>query len=101
MTAVCRSCGAPIVWETTVTAKAMPIDPDPDPAGNVDVVWIGGERVALVLGPADAVAAQAAGHKLYVSHFGTCPSAGAWRRRDRPSLATVEGSLTTGERRSE
>lgn len=59
----------------------MPVDAEPHASGNVDVVFIGGIETAIVLGPADAVAAQAAGHKLYRSHFSTCPDAGHHRRR--------------------
>lgn len=77
----CRSCSAEIRWETTEAGKAIPLDPEPRADGNVDVVFIGGEQLAVVLGPHDAVTAQAAGHQLYVTHFSTCPSAGAWRRR--------------------
>ena len=39
----CGRCGAPIVWARTVAGengpggKAMPLDPDPNPAGNVAV----------------------------------------------------------------
>lgn len=78
---LCRSCQQPIRWETTPAGKAIPLDPDPHPSGNVDVVYVGGELVAIVLGPADAVSAQAAGHKLYRSHFATCPNADAHRKR--------------------
>lgn len=28
-----------IVWATTVNGKRMPLDPEPDPDGNVEVVW--------------------------------------------------------------
>lgn len=77
----CRTCGEAIGWATTVQGKAMPVELEPDAKGNVDLVYIGGEEVALVLGPADAVAAQASGHELRLSHFATCPHAGDHRKR--------------------
>lgn len=34
----CRGCGAPIRWVRTEHGNLMPIDPDPDPDGNVELV---------------------------------------------------------------
>lgn len=65
----------------------MPLDLEPSRDGNVDLVWIGGERFAVVLGPGDAVAAQASGHELYLSHFVTCPNAAAHRRATSPGTS--------------
>lgn len=76
----CRTCRAPVRWESTTAGKTIPLDPEPVAKGNIDVVWIGGEEVAVVLGNDDAMAAQAAGHKLFVSHFATCPNASEHRR---------------------
>jgi hypothetical protein len=78
--ATCRSCGAEIRWERTAAGKAIPLDPAPVSEGNIDVVWTGGSEVAAVLGPDDALAAQAAGHRLYLTHFATCPNAATHRK---------------------
>ncbi len=80
----CRSCDALIRWAKTSAGKLMPLDAEPTRNGNVQLGWVGGEEIAIVVGPADAVAAQAAGIELYLSHFATCPSA-AQHRASRPS----------------
>lgn len=64
----CRSCGAPIQWVWTVTGKAMPLDPEPHPDGNVELI----DGVAHV-------------HSQpcpdgYLSHFVTCPQGAHWRK---------------------
>lgn len=80
MSARCRSCDAPIRWESTAGGKTIPLDFAPVTKGNVDIVWVGGEQVAVVLGNADALAAQAAGRELRLAHFVTCPNAAEHRR---------------------
>jgi len=87
MTSACRSCGAPIRWARTEKGRPIPLDLDAVRDGNVDVVWIGGERVAIVLGSADAAAAQIAGHDLYKTHFATCPNAPEHRRHPSGALS--------------
>ena len=57
----------------------MPLDVEPARTGNVQLGHVGGEEVAIVVGPADAVAAQAAGHELYMPHWATCPTAAQHR----------------------
>ncbi len=79
---VCRSCKAGIGWAVTAAGKRMPIDPLPCEDGNVLIGWVGGERVALVLGPDDRAAAQIAGKPLHISHFATCPNAMRHRKED-------------------
>jgi hypothetical protein len=76
--ATCRSCGAPVVWFRTPRGRATPVDPAPNPKGNVELLHDGTCRVH---GPVDAEAAQLAGAELYVSHFATCPDAPQHRRR--------------------
>jgi hypothetical protein len=56
-TSECRSCGAEIVWIKTELGKWMPVDADTITEG--DEVFDPGE---------------------HVSHFSTCPDAGAHRR---------------------
>lgn len=83
----CRSCDAEIRWAKTAAGKRMPLDPEPSQKGNVQIGHVGGEEIAIVVGPADAVAAQAAGVELYLSHFVTCPNAAAHRRGPSPSTS--------------
>jgi hypothetical protein len=52
----------------------MPIDPKPDPAGNLRVESISGVLYA-------AVVPRNQGEVLYRSHFATCPYADQHRRR--------------------
>lgn len=35
MTAACRKCGAEFVWARTAKGRAMPVDPQPRPDGNL------------------------------------------------------------------
>lgn len=76
----CRSCEAPIIWATTTSGKAMPVDVEPVDVGNVE----------LVLNGSLATAPHAVVHgapplfrdgPLRTSHFATCPDAPAWRQR--------------------
>lgn len=76
----CRSCNAEIRWARTASGKRMPLDLEPVRTGNVQLGYVGGEELAIVVAPADAVAAQAAGIHLFVSHFSTCPNAATHRR---------------------
>lgn len=70
----CKSCGAPIQWVKTDRGKAMPLDPEPVPGGNVVVSKEPGEEpVAHVCEPNE--------HSAYVSHFATCPNAKKHRRK--------------------
>lgn len=34
----CRGCGAPIRWVRTIHGGLMPLDAEPDPDGNVELV---------------------------------------------------------------
>lgn len=71
----CRSCGAHVIWATTATGKAMPVDAEavdaPD-AGNIFLTFLGGQLAAQVVEPAPG---------LRKSHFATCPNANTHRRR--------------------
>lgn len=81
----CRSCRADVMWAQTTAGKAMPLDPDPTPLGNVQVQTVRtAERVttlATVLGPleVEALDGEARG-KLRMPHHATCPDADRWRR---------------------
>lgn len=89
MSARCRSCQAPIVWAKTLTGANMPVDPVPDPGGNMILAAIdpsdpeGGYAVIMVSGLTDAArdAADRVGVLFHQSHFATCPQAAQHRRR--------------------
>lgn len=66
----CRSCNAEIWWATTLKNKAIPLDPNPHPNGNV--VIIDGKAVVNPQEEHDGL--------RYVSHFYSCPNASAHRR---------------------
>lgn len=75
MNARCDSCGAPIVWAKTRSGKAIPVNVDPSPSGNLALR----DGVAVVVTAIDGMNAP---HR-YLSHFATCPHAGQWRRGGR------------------
>ncbi len=74
----CTACHAPIVWATTSTGKAMPVDAEPTENGNlflmptVDRRWL-----AIVLGKVDGATAP---RERYTSHFATCTEAARFRK---------------------
>lgn len=71
--ALCRSCQAYIIWAVSVTSgKRMPLDAEPSPRGNVEIV--GGDEKT----PTVRIVPARAG--LYVSHFATCPAAAQHRK---------------------
>lgn len=75
----CRSCHAPICWRklhTDPNGKANPINPIPDPAGNVVLV---GDALYRVIPPIDLKDPRPAGQLRYTSHFVTCPDRAKWR----------------------
>jgi len=76
----CRSCDAEIRWAKTAAGKVIPIDAEPVPNGNIQLGYVGGYMVAIVVNADDALAAQAAGEELYLSHFATCPNASRHRK---------------------
>jgi hypothetical protein len=77
----CRSCDAEIVWATSATGKAMPLNAKPDPMGNVRLYGPNGARSAVVLAAEKLKLARTAGVPLYMPHHATCPQGGAWRKR--------------------
>lgn len=86
MSSTCRSCGSPIRWAKTPSGKRMPLDVEPSRQGNVQLGWVGGEEIAIVLGrQADIAGCVVGGIPLYLSHFATCPSA-AQHRASRPTV---------------
>src|SRR3972149_2281009 len=81
----CRSCDAPIYWAQTVSSgKAMPVDAEPVPDGNVVLLDCGGTVIARVLGRGET---PPPGAVLRRAHHSTCPQADPWRRGRRRSAA--------------
>lgn len=72
----CRSCKAPVLWTRTAAGKAMPLDPEPNPAGNVVLV----KGVAVVLGKRAAEGVAAVEGTRYMPHWATCPNAKEHKR---------------------
>lgn len=78
VTALCRSCEAPIYWARTEVGKAIPLDADatgrPLISDNANLVATeGGEEFVVCYVPP--------GEGAFVAHFSTCPFAGSHRRR--------------------
>jgi hypothetical protein len=74
----CRSCGEPILWcVTDKNRKAIPIDPEPDPGGNVIKLRreANGDKIVHIM-RRDENAAQ----PRYNAHWATCPNADQHRR---------------------
>lgn len=74
----CRSCGADIEWVRTSKGN-MPLDLEPNPAGNA--VVHSRDRITVYPSAERAAAAGVRLEDLRISHFATCPESGAWRRR--------------------
>lgn len=66
----CRSCGAPVRWVRMSGGRAIPLDPQPNAAGNVTLDADGVAYIGRNTQPG----------ARYVMHFATCPDAADWRR---------------------
>lgn len=73
----CRSCGAAILWAKTLSGKAIPLDAEPHPDGNIALVPAG----AMVLTKELVEQGKKIGSKRYRSHFASCPNAGQHRKK--------------------
>jgi hypothetical protein len=76
MTTKCKSCGAEIFWVKSSRGKPMPLNKDPDPAGNI-VVVVGIGYVFLPNAP-EALPPK----PYYKSHFATCEFAAKHRKKE-------------------
>lgn len=76
---VCKSCRAAIIWTKTAKGKAMPVDHDARPDGNIILVAEekGGDITALYITKDMELPAD---RPRFVSHFVTCPFAAAYRK---------------------
>lgn len=77
----CRSCDAEIIWATSSTGKAMPLNAKADPFGNVRVYGRPDALSATVLAGEQLEAARTDGARLYMPHHATCPHGGDWRKK--------------------
>lgn len=74
----CRSCGAPITWARSVPgARPMPLDPEPNEAGNVALER---GRARVLAGDALTVH-RSLGLPAYMPHHATCPQGRHWKAR--------------------
>jgi hypothetical protein len=69
----CASCGAPIIFARTGSGKAIPIDAEPNPAGNIELA----DGTAKSWGTSHQ---WPPGADRYTTHFATCPHAAEHRR---------------------
>jgi hypothetical protein len=82
MTDVCRACKAPIIWARSEHGRPMPLDLEPDPAGNIATTPLGTGGLLAVVVPAGVLERLDDEHRAQMrkSHFATCPWAGDFRR---------------------
>jgi hypothetical protein len=71
----CTSCSAPILWAVTINDKFMPVDAEPSPDGNVELIEEGRIRRAIV--HTQPLLAPISLHK---PHWATCPNASEHRK---------------------
>lgn len=86
----CKSCSARILWAQLLDEKgerqrkpdgrfkAIPVDFDPVPNGNVILLHRTGQGIVCIVLRKGEI--PAAGVRLRVSHFATCPAAAKHRR---------------------
>lgn len=68
----CRSCDAPIIFARTTKGARIPLDAEPNPAGNIELR----QGIAhVVTGERDPDVQR------YMPHHATCPNAADWRQR--------------------
>ena len=84
-TGKCRGCHAPLRWARTESGKAIPLDPEPVPDGNIVVTDSG---IAHFLR-----ATEMATSERYVSHFSTCVKRAHFRKQRR-SVGTRKGATS-------
>lgn len=67
-TSPCKHCGVPVAWCRTTNGNAMPIDPAPNPRGNVFVSYENGKLIGRVRSKQDRRPRGVA----FTPHFATC-----------------------------
>lgn len=91
---LCRYCGRPVVWVRTEGGKTMPIDPMPNPAGNVVAQGApdGGAR-ARVLTTVMSNDPAYAGRDRFMPHAASCDA----KRRGRPAAGAPQSDHGTSD----
>ena len=76
ITTKCSSCGASIIWCKTESGKAMPLDAEPVPDGNIQ---LDSQGQATYMKKGD----DERWHNVvrFKSHFATCPNAATHRKK--------------------
>lgn len=94
----CRSCGARVVWARTVEGKAVPLDADRNPAGNIVLLPDRGTGSRLAIyrrkgdPPIDVILARTSdADGPFTSHFATCPDRDQWRK---PRVAAAKEAIS-------
>lgn len=83
----CKSCQARVVWVITTRGKAMPIDADQVPTGNIRLTGrtradrYGRSAPEVEYTEASSLFTEEVDEPRYVSHFATCPNAAEHRSR--------------------
>lgn len=74
----CRGCGATMRWITMESGRKNPLDPEPNPAGNVILISFAEAMRGRALPTAerDRLLALPEDERpfIYMSHFATCPA---------------------------
>lgn len=76
----CSACGAPIRWEKTENGKAMPLNQEPDPTGNV--VLVPHPTAGILAHVLKKDEADRPGTR-YMPHHATCERAASFRKAKR------------------
>jgi hypothetical protein len=85
------------VWVRAESGKQMPIDPMPNPRGNIVAVAAGdGGARARVLNTSMQADPAYAGRDLFMPHAATCPELAGRRARGDKRLSTVHPQATGG-----
>ncbi len=83
--AVCKGCGAKIMWVQMRNGKMMPVNPAPlyyeDRRDTATVIVTEDGRISS--GHTEAVAVIGSKIRGWESHFSTCPMAYRYKRKDK------------------
>lgn len=80
----CRSCNAKILWAVTEKGKRMPVDAVASEKGNIFLQHRPNlEPLAVYMTDQqrDSAKGTLMEHRMYTSHFATCPQAKKWRKK--------------------
>lgn len=95
MRAICRRCGAEMLWGVTAKGKRMPIDLEPREDGNLAVYRDHAQTLRVrVLAAGEAPQAY---ERRGMAHFATCP--GAQPEAPRPEVPSLVTERANRRRR--